>query len=51
MRPPDRRNRMISRNLPHITETESGRPLEAAPVRELITQRLYLLPTFRWRLA
>lgn len=50
MRPPDRRNRMISRAAYH-PETESGRPLEAAPVRELITQRLYLLPTFRWRLA
>ncbi len=28
---PDRRNRMVSRNLPHNTRT--GRPLEAAPVR------------------
>ncbi|SON59221.1 Putative diacylglycerol O-acyltransferase [Mycobacterium simulans] len=31
--------------------TESGRPLDAALVRELIGQRLHLLPTFRWRLA
>ena len=32
-------------------ETASGRPLNAALVRELITERLHLLPTFRWRLA
>ncbi|OBJ64642.1 WS/DGAT/MGAT family O-acyltransferase [Mycobacterium asiaticum] len=31
--------------------TDSGRPLDAALVRELISRRLHLLPTFRWRLA
>ncbi|OSC43340.1 WS/DGAT/MGAT family O-acyltransferase [Mycobacterium decipiens] len=31
--------------------TTSGRPLDAALVRELISDRLHLLPTFRWRLA
>lgn len=31
--------------------TESGRPLDAALVRELVTARMHLLPTFRWRLA
>jgi len=31
--------------------TASGRPLDAALVRELISRRLHLLPTFRWRLA
>lgn len=31
--------------------TESGRPLDAELVRELISERLHLLPTFRWRLA
>ena len=28
-----------------------GRPLNAALVRELVTARMHLLPTFRWRLA
>ncbi|MCU1694679.1 MAG: hypothetical protein JWR34_742 [Mycobacterium sp.] len=32
-------------------ETVSGRPLDAALVRELVTARMHLLPTFRWRLA
>ena len=32
-------------------ETASGRPLDAALVRELVTARMHLLPTFRWRLA
>jgi diacylglycerol O-acyltransferase len=32
-------------------ETASGRPLDAALVRELVTERMHLLPTFRWRLA
>ena len=32
-------------------ETGSGRPLDAALVRELVTARMHLLPTFRWRLA
>lgn len=32
-------------------ETTSGRPLTATLVRELISERLHLLPTFRWRLA
>lgn len=32
-------------------QTESGRPLDAALVREVISERLHLLPTFRWRLA
>ncbi len=31
--------------------TASGRPLDAALVRELLTERMHLLPTFRWRLA
>ncbi|OBK18031.1 WS/DGAT/MGAT family O-acyltransferase [Mycobacterium asiaticum] len=31
--------------------SDSGRPLDAALVRELISRRLHLLPTFRWRLA
>ena len=31
--------------------TASGRPLDAALVRELITERMHRLPTFRWRLA
>ena len=31
--------------------TASGRPLNAALVRELVTERMHLLPTFRWRLA
>ncbi|MDA2893789.1 wax ester/triacylglycerol synthase family O-acyltransferase [Mycolicibacterium sp. BiH015] len=31
--------------------TDSGRPLDAALVRALISRRLHLLPTFRWRLA
>ena len=31
--------------------TASGRPLDAALVRELVTERMHLLPTFRWRLA
>lgn len=31
--------------------TEAGRPLDAALVRELIRERVHLLPTFRWRLA
>ena len=31
--------------------TASGRPLDAALVRELVTARMHLLPTFRWRLA
>jgi WS/DGAT/MGAT family acyltransferase len=33
------------------SRTESGRELDAALVRELISERLHLLPTFRWRLA
>lgn len=32
-------------------QTAVGRPLDAARVRELISERLHLLPTFRWRLA
>ena len=32
-------------------ETASGRRLDAALVRELVTERLHLLPTFRWRLV
>ena len=32
-------------------ETTSGRRLDAALVRELVTARMHLLPTFRWRLA
>ncbi|MDX1882206.1 wax ester/triacylglycerol synthase family O-acyltransferase [Mycolicibacterium sp. 120270] len=31
--------------------TDCGRPLDAALVGELISRRLHLLPTFRWRLA
>jgi WS/DGAT/MGAT family acyltransferase len=31
--------------------TTSGRNLDAELVRELISERLHLLPTFRWRLA
>ena len=31
--------------------TASGRPLDAALVRELVTQRLHLLPPLRWRLT
>jgi diacylglycerol O-acyltransferase / wax synthase len=31
--------------------TASGRPLDAALVRELVTDRMHLLPPFRWRLA
>jgi diacylglycerol O-acyltransferase / wax synthase len=31
--------------------TASGRQLNAALVRELVTGRVHLLPTFRWRLA
>ena len=31
--------------------TMSGRPLDAALIRELVTARTHLLPTFRWRLA
>ena len=31
--------------------TDSGRALDAALVGELISRRLHLLPTFRWRLA
>ena len=31
--------------------TASGRPLDAALVRELVTERIHLLPPFRWRLA
>ncbi|MGO9072274.1 wax ester/triacylglycerol synthase domain-containing protein, partial [Mycobacterium sp.] len=32
-------------------KTASGGPLDAALVRELVTERMHLLPTFRWRLA
>ncbi|HSV41013.1 MAG TPA: wax ester/triacylglycerol synthase family O-acyltransferase [Nocardioidaceae bacterium] len=32
-------------------QTASGRLLDAALLRELITERLHLLPPFRWRLA
>ena len=32
-------------------DTASGRPLNAALVRELLTQRMHLLAPFRWRLA
>jgi diacylglycerol O-acyltransferase len=31
--------------------TATGRPLNAALIRELVTERMHLLPTFRWRLA
>ena len=31
--------------------TASGRPLDAARVRELVTERMHLLPPMRWRLA
>ena len=31
--------------------TASGRPLDAALVRELVTERMHLLPPLRWRLA
>ena len=31
--------------------TASGRPLDAALVRELVTARIHLLPPLRWRLA
>ncbi len=31
--------------------TASGRPLDAALVRELVTERIHLLPPLRWRLA
>ena len=31
--------------------TASGRPLDAALVRELVSQRIHSLPPFRWRLA
>ena len=31
--------------------TASGRPLDAALVRELVTERMHLLTPFRWRLA
>ena len=31
--------------------TASGRPLDAALVRELLTERMHLLPPLRWRLA
>ena len=31
--------------------TAAGRPLDAALVRELVTERLHLLPPLRWRLA
>ena len=31
--------------------TAAGRPLDAALVRELVTQRIHLLPPLRWRLA
>lgn len=33
------------------SHTASGRPLDALLVRDLISERLHLLPTFRWRLA
>ena len=31
--------------------TASGRPLDAALVRELLAERIHLLPPLRWRLA
>ena len=31
--------------------TASGRPLDASLVRELVTERIHLLPPLRWRLA
>lgn len=33
------------------SHTASGQPLDATLVRDLISDRLHLLPTFRWRLA
>ncbi|RAV18101.1 wax ester/triacylglycerol synthase family O-acyltransferase [Mycolicibacterium sp. GF69] len=33
------------------SHTASGRPLDASLVRDVISERLHLLPTFRWRLA
>ncbi|AJR29948.1 hypothetical protein G155_00063 [Mycobacterium sp. VKM Ac-1817D] len=33
------------------SHTASGEPLDAALVRGVISERLHLLPTFRWRLA
>ncbi|MEE6165865.1 MULTISPECIES: WS/DGAT/MGAT family O-acyltransferase [unclassified Mycolicibacterium] len=33
------------------TETASGQPLNAQRIREVISERAHLLPTFRWRVA
>ncbi|OBI71382.1 wax ester/triacylglycerol synthase family O-acyltransferase [Mycobacterium sp. E740] len=33
------------------SHTAAGRPLDASLVRDVISERLHLLPTFRWRLA
>ena len=47
----DRTQGHVSALATYDPETVSGRRLDAALVRELVTERLHLLPPFRWRLA
>ena len=47
----DRTQGHVSALATYDPETVSGRRLDAALVRELVTDRLHLLPTFRWRLV
>ena len=47
----DRTQGHVSALATYDSEAADGRRLDAALVRELVTDRLHLLPTFRWRLA
>ena len=47
----DRTQGHVSALATYDPETADGRKLDAALVRELVTERLHLLPTFRWRLV
>ncbi len=47
----DRTQGHVSALATYDPETVSGRRLDAALVRELVTERLHLLPPFRWRLV
>ena len=47
----DRTQGHVSALATYDPETAAGRKLDARLVRELVTERLHLLPTFRWRLV
>ena len=47
----DRTQGHVSALATYDPETVAGRKLDARLVRELVTERLHLLPTFRWRLV